>query len=77
MIQFVLCVNIRFVSAAIPVSVLRSENYFFDRCNFNVGTVNTVFGGVVAVAGFCFQERYTGDKSLCCVKTASDSQTES
>ena len=43
MAQFILGVNIRFISAMIPVSVFRTDNNFTDRRNFDMGAVDTVF----------------------------------
>ena len=55
MAQFILGVNIRFISAMIPVSVFRTDNNFTDRRNFDMGAVDTVFCSVVAIADFRFR----------------------
>ena len=62
MAQFILGVNIRFISAMIPVSVFRTDNNFTDRRNFDMGAVDTVFCSVVAIADFRFQNRYAGNQ---------------
>ena len=64
MAQFILGVNIRFISAMIPVSVFRTDNNFTDRRNFDMGAVDTVFCSVVAIADFRFQNRYAGNRFL-------------
>ena len=64
MAQFILGVNIRFISAMIPVSVFRTDNNFTDRRNFDMGAVDTVFCSVVAIADFRFQNRYAGNQRL-------------
>lgn len=64
MTQFILGVNIRFISAMIPVSVFRTDNNFTDRRNFDMGAVDTVFCSVVAIADFRFQNLYAGNQRL-------------
>ena len=64
MTQFILGVNIRFISAMIPVSVFRTDNNFTDRRDFDMGAVDTVFCSVVAIADFRFQNRNAGNQRL-------------